>query len=60
MYHDTTSTKSCFYNLSSSVRAKEESCIRVHTRELNRVSSIKCLSYIYLANSLCYTKPGLH
>jgi len=40
---------------SQSVKMKKESCIRVNTRELNRVLATKCLPYIYLANSLCYT-----
>ena len=35
------------------VKSRKESCIRVNTRELNRVPSIKCLPYIHLANSLC-------
>jgi len=26
-----------------------------YTKELNRVLAIKCLSYIHLANSPCYT-----
>jgi len=40
---------------SQSIRIKEEPCIRVNTRELNGVPATKCLSYIHLANSLCYT-----
>ena len=35
------------------VKLKEESCIKVNTRKLNRVSGTKCLPYIHLANSLC-------
>ena len=40
---------------SQSVRMKKESFFRVNIREINRVLATKCLSYIYLANSLCYT-----
>jgi len=32
---------------------------RVYTRELNGIPVTKYLSYIYLANSLYYTKPSL-
>ena len=32
---------------------------RIYTRELDGVPVTKCLPYIYLANSLCYTKPNL-
>jgi len=31
---------------SQSVETKEESCIRINIRELNKVSSTTCLSYI--------------
>jgi len=36
-------------------KTKEKSCIRINIRKLNRVPVTKYLSYIYLANSLCYT-----
>ena len=35
------------YRLSFRIKIKEESNIRVNTRELNRISSKKFLSYIY-------------
>ena len=38
------------------VKLKEESCIKINIGELDGVSSTK---YIYLANSLCYTKSSL-
>jgi len=41
------------------VKSRKKSCIRVNIRELDEVSSIKCLSYIHWANGLCYTKPSL-
>jgi len=41
------------------VKLEEEPCIRVNIREFNEVPSTKCLLYIYLANSPCYTKPSL-
>jgi len=41
------------------IELKEEPYIRVDTRELNGVPNTKCLPYIHLANSLCYTKPSL-
>ena len=42
-----------------SVNSRKKSCIRVNTRELDGVLNTKCLSYIHLANSLCYTKSSL-
>jgi len=41
------------------LKLRKKSCIRVNTRELNGVLVTECLSYIYLANSLYYTKPSL-
>jgi len=42
------------------MKLEEEPCIRINTRELDKVPSTKCLPYIYLANSLCYTKSSLY
>ena len=47
------------YNLRLKSKIKEESYIRINTRELNEVLSIKYLPYIYWANDLCYTKSSL-
>jgi len=41
------------------VKSTKESYIRVNTRELDRVPSTKCLSYIHLADDTYYTKPSL-
>ena len=41
------------------VKSKEEYCIKINIEELDGVLSTKYLSYIYLANSLCYTKSSL-
>ena len=47
------------YNLSLSNKSKEKPYIEFIQRELDEVPVTKCLSYIYLANDLCYTKPSL-
>ena len=39
-----------------SIKLIKEPCIRVNTRELDRVPVIKYLPYIYWANSPYYTK----
>jgi len=44
---------------SQSVKTKDKPYIKVNIRELNRVSSTKCLSYIYWANSPYYNKSSL-
>ena len=44
---------------SQSVKIRKEPCIKINTRELNRVPNTKYLPYIHLANSLCYTKLSL-
>jgi len=41
------------------VKSEKEPCIGINIRELYGISSAKCLSYIYLANSLYYTKSSL-
>ena len=41
------------------VKSTKEYYIKVNTRKFDRVLVIKCLSYIHLANGLCYTKPSL-
>ncbi len=41
------------------VKSEKEPCIGVNTRELDGISSTKCLSYTHLANSLYYTKSSL-
>ena len=50
-----------YYNSTLSDKLKEKPYIDklIYIRELNRVSVTECLSYIYLANSLCYTKLSL-
>ena len=40
-------------------KSKKEILYWINIRELNRVPSIKYLSYIYWADSLYYTKPSL-
>ena len=45
--------------LKTQSQVNKRTLYRVYTRELNRVPDTKCLSYIYLANNLCYTKPSL-
>jgi len=50
-----------YYNSRLSNKLKEEPCIDklIYIRELDRVPVTECLPYIYLANSLYYTKPSL-
>ena len=41
------------------LQIKRKTLYKVYIRELNRVLSINYLSYIYWADSLCYTKSSL-
>ena len=52
-------SQSIYYELKLKYKSKRIILYKVYTRALNRVLSIKYLSYIYLANSLYYPKPSL-
>jgi len=47
------------YELKLKSKSERITLYRVYIRELNRVSSTKCLFYIHLANGIYYTKPSL-
>ena len=40
-------------------QVNKKTLYKIYIRKLDKVSSTECLFYIYLANSLCYTKPNL-